>query len=156
MVLWSVLCQLSKIWHKNEERQQTLTEYWSVQPVAQAGIYPVWLDLQKLGCCCEHFNCSVLEPSEWHWCQGLLQAPPSAWMLPLWAASIQGAYSHSFEVETWPLLGIDQIILIIRIEIKVSLLHSCLNCPFCSFCTSLCKTETDQKKRKKIKKSKFW
>lgn len=42
----------------------------------------------------------VLESSEHHWSQGLLQVPQSVWMAFLWAGIIQGAYSHSFEVET--------------------------------------------------------
>lgn len=48
-------------------------------------------------------------------------------MACLWAGSIQGAYSHSFEVETQSLWGFDQITLIIRIERKVSLPYASQN-----------------------------
>lgn len=50
---------------------------------------------------------------------GFIAGPESVWMAFLWAGIIQGAYSHSFEVETESLWGFDQITLIIRIESKV-------------------------------------
>lgn len=62
---------------------------------------------------------------------GFIAGPESVWMAFLWAGIIQGAYSHSFEVETESLWGFDQITLIIRIESKVGLPYSSQNSLFC-------------------------